>query len=116
MDIRLRKCLWIIHLFALAHGVAVLLFAMAGYSDEIILSLLTITMIMWITHIYGMPLEVSAAIAALCCFAGFYLGTTGGDALNASDIPLLVKYANAITTFAVTELMGWTTVLVSKRR
>lgn len=116
MDAKVKKCSWIIHLFAVAHTLSVVLFDLFGYSDEIILSLLTISMIVVVTHLYGMPLEVSAAIAALCCFAGFYLGTIGGEWLNASTIPFVVSYANAITTFVVTEILGWTTVLVAKKR
>ena len=116
MDVKLTKCSWVIHLFAIAHTLSVVLFDRIGYSDEIILSLLTISMIVVVTHLYGMPLEVSAAVAALCCFAGFYLGTIGGEWLTASGVPFLVKYANAITTFVVTELLGWLTVIVARKR
>ena len=116
MDTKLTKCSWVIHLFAIAHTISVVLFDRLGYSDEVILSLLTISMIVVVTHLYGMPLEVSAAIAALCCFAGFYLGTIGGEWLTASGVPFLVKYANAITTFVVTELLGWLTVIVARKR
>lgn len=116
MDVRLRKSSWAIHLFAIAHTISVVLFDLIGYDDQIILSLLTISMIVLTTHIFGMPLEVSAAIAALCCFAGFYLGTIGGEWFTASGVPFLVKYANAITTFVVTELLGWLTVIVAKKR
>ncbi len=116
MDSRLKTASWIIHLFAIAHTASVILFDHIGYDDQIILSLLTISMIVWVTHLYRMPLEVSAAMAALCCFAGFYLGTIGGRWLTASGVPLLVDYANAITTFVVTEIMGWTTTLVAKKR
>ena len=116
MDTKLTKCSWVIHLFAIAHTISVVLFDRLGYSDEVILSLLTISMIVVVTHLYGMPLEVSAAIAALCCFAGFYLGTIGGEWLTASGVPFLVKYANAITTFVVTELLGWLTVIMARKR
>ena len=116
MDTKLTKCSWVIHLFAIAHTISVVLFDRLGYSDEVILSLLTISMIVVVTHLYGMPLEVSAAVAALCCFAGFYLGTIGGEWLDASGVPLLVEYANALTTFVVTELLGWLTVIVARKR
>ena len=116
MDTKLTKCSWVIHLFAIAHTISVVLFDRLGYSDEVILSLLTISMIVVVTHLYGMPLEVSAAVAALCCFAGFYLGTLGGEWLHSSDVDFLIKYSNEITTFVVTEIVGWITILIAIRR
>ena len=116
MDVRLRKSSWVIHLFALAHTLSVVVFDRLGYSDEIILSLLTISMIVVVTHLYGMPLEVSAAVAALCCFAGFYLGTIGGGWLHSSEVDFLIKYSSEITTFVVTEILGWTTMLIAIKR
>jgi Flp pilus assembly protein protease CpaA len=87
-----------------------------GLNDEIILSLLTISMIVVVTQLYKLPLEVSAALAALCCFAAFYLGTLGGKWLTASQIPWLTAYSNEITTFVVTEIMGWATTLIAAKR
>ena len=105
MDAKLKKCSWIIHLLALAHAASSFLLRRCGLSDEIVLSLLTISTIVLVCYVYGLPLEVSAAIAALCCFAAFYLGTLGGRWLLASGVPLLV-----------TEIMGWITVLIANKR
>jgi Flp pilus assembly protein protease CpaA len=87
-----------------------------GLNDEIILSLLTISMIVVVTQLYNLPLEVSAALAALCCFAAFYLGTLGGKWLTASQIPWLTACSSEITTFVVTEIMGWATTLIAAKR
>lgn len=116
MDVKLKKCSWVIHLFAIAHILSSWAMAQWGLSDEILLSLLTISMIVIVSYIYGLPLEVSAALAGLCCFAGFYLGTLGGKLLTATGAPLLVGYSNEITTFLITEVMGWTTVLIARKR
>ncbi len=116
MDVKLTKCSWVIHLFAIAHLVASYATSLWGVGDEVVLSLLTISMIVLVTHNYGLPLEVSAALAALCCFAGFYLGTLGGRWLVASGAPFLVTYASEITTFLVTEIMGWITVIIASKR
>lgn len=116
MNKKLNKCSWIIHLFAIAHGFAAWLMAHLGYADDILLSLLTISMIVLVTHTFGFPLEVSAAFAALCCFAGFYLGTVGGNLLKGAEMPFVIEYANAITTFLVSEILGWITVFIAKRR
>ncbi len=116
MDVKLKKCSWVVHLFALAHTASSFLLSYFGLSDEVVLSLLTISMIVTVCHIYGLPLEVSAALAALCCFAGYYLGTLGGRWLTASGVPFMVGYSSEITTFFVTEIMGWATVLIAKKR
>ncbi|MBO7300436.1 MAG: hypothetical protein J6U53_03395 [Tidjanibacter sp.] len=116
MDTKLTKCSWAIHLFAIAHIAASYLTSLWGMNDEFVLSLLTISMIVLTTHIYGLPLEVSAALAVLSCFAGFYLGTLGGDWLLSSGVDFLIKYANEITTFVVTEILGWTTMLIAIKR
>ena len=116
MDAKLTKCSWVIHLFAIAHLVASYATSLWGVGDEVVLSLLTISMIVLVTHNYGLPLEVSAALAVLCCFAGFYLGTLGGEWLHSSDVDFLIKYSNEITTFVVTEIVGWITILIAIRR
>ncbi|MBP3440749.1 MAG: hypothetical protein J6K24_05850 [Tidjanibacter sp.] len=116
MDARLTKCSWVIHLFAVAHTLSSWAMAHFGLNDEILLSLLTISMIVVVTQLYRLPLEVSAALAALCCFAGFYLGTLGGNLLTGSGVGWLINYSNEITTFVVTEIMGWATTLIAARR
>ena len=116
MDAKLTKCSWVIHLFAIAHLVASWAMNACGLNDEILLSLLTISMIVLVTHAYGLPLEVSAALAVLSCFAGFYLGTLGGEWLTASEVDFLIKYSSEITTFIVTEILGWATIIIASRR
>ena len=116
MDAKLNKCNWIIHLFAVAHALSTFLLGRWGVSDEMVLSLLTITMIVLVTHLYGVPLEVSAAIAILFCFAGFYMGSYGGRWLEASGSPLLIEYSSSICTFVVTEIVGWAAALIAVKR
>lgn len=116
MDAKLTKCSWVIHPFAIAHAISSYAMAQWGLNDEVLLSLLTISTIVLVSHIYGLPLEVSAALAVLCCFAGFYLGTVGGKWLHSSGVEFLIRYASEITTFVVTEILGWVTVVIASRR
>lgn len=112
MDKKLRYGNLIVHLFALAHALSVYLLRYFDLSDELFLSLLTITMIVLVTHNYGFPLEVSAALSVLCCFAGFYMGTIGGKLLASSGVAFVAQFANEITTFCVTEILGWMTIFI----
>ncbi len=116
MDAKLIKSSWVIHLFAVAHIISSWAMGKYGLNDEVLLSLLTISMIVLVSHGYGLPLEVSAALAVLFCFAGFYLGTLGGKWLTSSGVDFLVRYSSEITTFFVTEILGWATTLIAARR
>ena len=116
MNTRLTKSHWIIHLFALAHILSSFALGAWGVSDEIVLSLLTISMIVAVTYVYRLPLEVSAALAVLCCFAGYYLGTLGAEWLTASNVDFLITYSGEISTFAVTEILGWSATLIAAKR
>ncbi len=116
VNAKLNKCSWIIHLFAIAHAISSFAMGLWGFDDEILLSLLTISMIVAVTQIYKLPLEVSAALAVLCCFAGYYLGTLGGKWLTASGFDFLIRYSSEITTFVVTEILGWAAILISAKR
>lgn len=103
----------LIHIFAFAHALTALLLFSTSMGDEIPLTLLTIVMIIAVSRIYESPLEVSAALALLGCFAGFYLGTKGLTLMIFIE-PHLGAYANVITTFIVTEILGWVTYIVVK--
>lgn len=102
----------IIHLFALAHALTVLLLRQHGLSDEIPLTILTIVMIILVGRNYNFPLDVSAMLALLFCFAGFYMGTQGAEFLSQTS---LAHYANIICTVVITEILGWATVWITKR-
>lgn len=115
MNSKLTKCSWIIHLFAVAHILSSFALGQWGLDDEVALSLLTILTIVLVTQTYKLPLEVSAALAVLSCFAGYYLGTLGDKWLTASGVDFLITYSNEITTFVVTEILGWMSVLIASK-
>lgn len=112
----IKKTNLLIHLFALAHVLVVLLFNIAHMSDDVVLSILTIILIMLVAHQYGLPLEVSTALALLFCVAGFFIGTKGAQIITqmlSTDIKFL---PNLIMTFITTEILGWATFFVTKYR
>ena len=104
----------ILQCFAISHALAVILLRYFQIPDEIVLTLLTLGMIVWITRIFNFPIDVAAIIALLSCFAGFFLGNKGADLINHLFNGSLLNYSNVITTFFVTEILGWTTYFIVK--
>lgn len=103
-----------IHLFALAHAIV----AMAGrslhYYDDVPLTILTLAMVVIISIRMRLQVELTAIIALVAGFVGFLMGVYG-----ALSIRILVRsdlLAPAISTFLVTELIGWGTWFVGHSR
>ena len=115
MNTNILRKHWIIHIFALAHAITVIVLHLIGMEAAIPLTALTITLILLITRGYNYPLDISAAIALLCCFAGFYLGTKGADLIALLMPKIIDQYAEAITTFLVTEIIGWLIYFIASR-
>jgi len=101
----------LIHGFAAAHALTAYLLFGTNLGDSAMLSILTVTMILFIARLYDFPVEAGLVFAALCCLTGFYLGTKGAE-LFSRFFPLHSNLAPQITTTVVTELLGWTTSVV----
>ncbi len=105
----------LIHLFALAHVLTVWGFYMLSWSDEYLLTCLTILMIVLVGRTHRFPLDLSAVMALLFCFAAFFMGTKGAEWLA----PLAERFGeivpNVICTFVVTEILGWSTWFIATR-
>ena len=76
--------------------------------------MLTIAMVVSVSYQYAYPLDVTAVLALLCCFAGFYLGTAGAQLIMES-LETLSEFAHQITTVLVTELLGWATFFIVRK-
>lgn len=105
----------IIHSFAIAHAITVIFLRQIDIADDIPLTILTVAMIIAVGRVYNFPLDVSAALALLFCFAGFYMGTKGAKIIALINNGLLIPYANIICTVIVTEILGWTTALITRK-
>ncbi|MDR2448514.1 MAG: hypothetical protein LBD52_00955 [Prevotellaceae bacterium] len=104
----------LIHGFALAHGVTSLLLFHTSVGDGVALTILTIAMVVSVSYRYDYPLDVTAILALLCCFAGFYLGTAGAQ-LIAENSTTLSELSHQVTTVLVTELLGWATFFIVRK-
>lgn len=104
----------VIHIFALLHALSSAIIAYFGYSDHVLLTAMTVIMLIIITRMYNYPVDVSAALILLSCFAGFYLGTEGAELIRYL-VPTAGQVANVISTFVVTEILGWTTFIIVRK-
>lgn len=104
----------IIHLFALAHAAVALASRALNYYDDVPLTILTVSMVAVIAIRHRLSLEVAAIVTLIASFVGFLAGVYGALALR-----ILLRsnmLAPALTTFLLTELMGWSTYLIARRR
>lgn len=104
----------IIHLFALAHAAVALAGRTLNYYDDVPLTILTVSMVAVIAIRHRLSLEIAAIVTLIASFVGFLAGLYGALALRIvlhSDM-----LAPALTTFLITELVGWSTYLIARRR
>ena len=99
----------IIHIFALIHAVIVLLCGFLNITDELLLTVATVSMIAIIAIRKGQGLGVVAACVIAGNIFGFVIGTYGAELL-ARIIPTSVLHA--VTSFLTTEIIGFGLLLL----
>lgn len=103
---------WIIHLFALLHAIVALGCRYYGVGDELLLTLLTMTMALLICFKRNMSIEFTAAIIIVGNIIGFLMGTLGANILERF---ISSPYAvHALSTAITTEILGWSIVAISR--
>ena len=106
------KISWIIHLFAALHAVVALSCRLAGFEDELLLTILTMTMILLICRKRGMNIELTAASIIVANILGYLLGNAGARLFSiAFDSQYLI---HPLATALTTEILGWSILLFSK--
>ena len=104
--------MWIIHSFALLHAVVALSCRLAGIEDELLLTLLTMTMVLLICFKKSLSIEFTAAVIIIANILGYLFGTIGASILeNFISTPYAV---HAISTAITTEILGWCVVGIYK--
>lgn len=104
----------IIFLFALAHAVVAVAGRALNYYDDVPLTLLTISMVVIISIRHRLQLELTVIITLFASFVGFLTGIYGALALR--TILRNDYLAPALTTFIITELVGWSAYTIARRR
>ena len=95
----------IIHVFAALHAVTTMSCRMLGMNDELLLTLLTMSMVVLVCLKRNLALEFTAAIIILVTVIGYVLGIKCADLIGmifSSEIAV-----HAISTLLTTEIIGW---------
>ena len=96
---------WIIHVFAFLHAAVALGCRLAGVDDELLLTILTMSMALILCMKKGVSIEFTAAFVIVVNIIGFLLGTVMAEIIGVfvSSEYLVGTLATATTT----EILGW---------
>lgn len=104
---------WIIHNFALLHALVALSCRLAGWEDELLLTILTMSMAVIICAKKGLSIEFSAASIIVVNILGYFLGNFGARILEM--IFQSTYLVHALATTITTEILGWSIVFLIKK-
>ena len=106
------KVAWLIHLFALLHAVVTLVCRYAGLNDELLLTVLTMSMVLIICMKRWISIEFAASCVIVANVFGYILGHFGAELLQ----PLIGTNpaANVVATIITTEFLGWTILGITR--
>ena len=96
---------WIIHIFAFLHAAVAFGCRMTGTEDELLLTILTMTMVLLVCIRKGLTIEFTAASIIAVNIIGYILGNAGADIL--SHIISSTYLIHALATAFTTEILGW---------
>ena len=106
------KTAWIIHIFALLHAAVALACRFGGIEDELLLTILTMTMALLICLKRGLNIEFTAASIIVANILGYMLGNIGATLFQTF---IHSAYAvHALATFLTTEALGWSLIGLTK--
>lgn len=102
------KTSWVIHIFALLHAAIALSCRLAGIEDELLLTILTMTMALLVCLKRELNIELTAATIIIVNILGYFIGNLGAKVLQTF---ITQPYAfHAISTFVTTEILGWSII------
>lgn len=103
---------WIIHLFALLHAIVTLVCRYSGLNDELLLTVLTMAMVLFICMKRWISIEYAAACVIIANVTGYFLGHIGADLLQ----PMMGTNpaSNALASAFTTEVLGWAIWLATR--
>ena len=105
------KTSWVIHIFALLHAVVALCCRLAGIEDELLLTILTMTMALIVCLKRGLNIELTAATIIVVNILGYFIGNMGAKILQTFITQTFAVHA--MSTFLTTEILGWSIVTLT---
>ncbi len=106
------KAPWIIHIFALLHAAVALGCRLAGLEDELLLTILTMTMAMILCLKRGLNIEFTAASIIVVNIFGYLIGNLGANLLQ--TFISSSEAVHSLSTFCTTEILGWSIMALTK--
>ncbi len=106
------KTSWIIHIFAFLHAAVALGCRLAGIEDELLLTMLTMTMAMIICLKRGLNIEFTAASIIVVNIFGYLMGHLGARFFQ--TFISSPEAVHSLSTFFTTEILGWSMVALTK--
>lgn len=103
---------WIIHIFALLHACVTWACKVTGIHDELLLTVLTMTMVLLVCMKRWISIEFTASCVIVTNIIGYLLGTIGAELLQL--ILGDTQATNIVATFLTTEILGWTIFWISR--
>ena len=103
---------WVIHLFAILHALVAFCCRLAGVEDELLLTILTMSMTLVICIRKGLTIDFSAASIIVVNIIGYFLGTYGASVISRLFSSPFATHA--ISTAVTTEILGWGIVALTK--
>ncbi len=110
--VRNIKTPWIIHIFALLHAAVALGCRLGGIEDELLLTILTMTMAMIICLKRELNIEFTAASIIVVNILGYLMGTLGARLFQ--TFIHSPEAVHSLSTFLTTEILGWSMVALTK--
>ena len=111
-SIRNIKVSWVIHIFAFLHAATAFGCRHAGFEDELLLTILTMTMALIICLKKTLRIEFTAAVIIIVNIIGYFMGNLGAE-FFLKLVPSQIA-AHALSTFLTTEILGWGIVAITK--
>ena len=99
------KTHWLIHIFALLHLLASLICGLMNADDSLLLTVLTITLVLFICLRGNVGVELTVIAIVLANLFGYLFGSMIAWAIGLAIDNMAV--VQALSTAATTEILGW---------